>query len=47
MMNATTIALIVLVTSLSLYLIFLLLGVGGIANNRAAQGLDENLKSDK
>ena len=46
-MNTASIAVITLVTTLSVYLIFLVLGVGGIANNRAAQGLDQNQKSDK
>ena len=43
---ATTI-IITLVSTLSLYIIFLVLGVGGIAKNRAAQGLDQNQAGDK
>ncbi len=46
-MNTASIAVITVVTTLSLYLIFLVLGVGGIANNRAAQGLDQNKKRDE
>tara|TARA_Y100001968_G_scaffold302162_1_gene315242 strand:+ start:889 stop:1029 length:141 start_codon:yes stop_codon:yes gene_type:complete len=46
-MNATTIAVVTLVATLSFYLIFLVIGVGGIAKNRAAQGLDQKLKNDK
>ena len=45
-MNIVSVAVITLVATLSLYLIFLVLGVGGVANNRAAQGLDQNQKSD-
>tara|TARA_Y100001968_G_scaffold226082_1_gene208868 strand:+ start:1826 stop:1966 length:141 start_codon:yes stop_codon:yes gene_type:complete len=45
-MNASTIALLTIVITLSFYLIFLFLGVGGIARNREAQGLDQNQKSD-
>tara|TARA_Y100001968_G_C19095424_1_gene589877 strand:+ start:128 stop:262 length:135 start_codon:yes stop_codon:yes gene_type:complete len=39
-MNYINIALITLIFTLSFYIIFLLLGVGGIAKNRKAQGLD-------
>ena len=46
-MNITSVAIITVVTSLSFYLIFFVLGVGGVANNRAAQGLDQNKKSDE
>ena len=46
-MNSTSIVVITLVTTLFIYLIFLVLGVGGIANNRAAQGLDQNQKNDE
>ena len=46
-MNIASVAVITLIATLSLYLIFLVLGVGGIANNRAAQGLDQNKKSDE
>ena len=45
-MNIASVAVITLIATLSLYLIFLVLGVGGVANNRAAQGLDQNQKSD-
>jgi len=40
-MNLPTIALIVFSTTLTFYLIFLLLGVVGIAKNRKAQGFDQ------
>ena len=43
-MNAASVAVITVVTTLSVYLIFLVLGLGGIANNRAAQGLDKKSK---
>ena len=46
-MNVATIAIITVLSTLSIYIIFLLLGVGGIAKNRAAQGLDQNQRSDK
>ena len=46
-MNVASISVITVIATLSFYLIFLVLGVGGIANNRAAQGLDQNQKSDK
>tara|TARA_Y100001968_G_C19315624_1_gene696508 strand:+ start:272 stop:397 length:126 start_codon:yes stop_codon:yes gene_type:complete len=40
-MNYTNIAVISILITISLYVIFLLLGVGGITKNRKAQGLDE------
>jgi len=40
-MNFSSIAIIVVLFSLSLYLLFLVLGVGGIAKNRSAQGLNK------
>ena len=43
-MNFTNIAVISVAITLSLYVIFLLLGVGGITKNRKAQGLDEDKK---
>ncbi len=46
-MNFATIALITVASTLSLYIAFLVLGVGGIAKNRAAQGLDQNQRSNK
>ena len=46
-MNLTTIATITIISTLLLYIIFLVLGVGGIAKNRSAQGLDQNQISDK
>ena len=46
-MNTASIAVITVVLTLSFYLLFLLLGVGGIANNRAAQGLNQNQKNDQ
>tara|TARA_B100000902_G_C26948975_1_gene734814 strand:+ start:527 stop:661 length:135 start_codon:yes stop_codon:yes gene_type:complete len=44
-MNFATIALITVISTLCLYMIFLVLGIGGIAKNRTAQGLDP--KSNK
>ena len=46
-MNFATIALIIVLSTVSLYIIFLVLGVGGISKNRVAQGLDQNQRSDK
>ena len=44
-MNLPTIALIMLLTTLTFYLSFLLLGVVGISKNRKAQGLDQKSKN--
>jgi len=41
-MNFPTLAFITFTSTLVFYLVFLLLGVGGIAKNRKAQGLDQN-----
>ncbi len=46
-MNFANIVIITVISTATLYIIFLVLGVGGIAKNRAAQGLDQNQKSDK
>ncbi len=46
-MNFATIAIITIISTLFLYMIFLVLGVGGIAKNRRAQGLDQNQRNDK
>ena len=46
-MNFVTIAIITVLSTLSLYIIFLVLGVGGIAKNRSAQGLDQNQRNEK
>ena len=46
-MNFATIALIIVLSTVTLYILFLLLGLGGIAKNRSAQGLDQNQRSDK
>ena len=46
-MNSATIAIITIVFTVFLYIIFLVIGVGGISKNRAAQGLDQNQRSDK
>ncbi len=46
-MNFAAIAIITIISTLLLYIIFLVLGVGGIRNNRRAQGLDQNQRSDK
>tara|TARA_Y100001968_G_scaffold211590_1_gene194745 strand:+ start:2023 stop:2160 length:138 start_codon:yes stop_codon:yes gene_type:complete len=42
-MDFPTIAIIIILFSFSFYLIFLVLGVGGVSKNRSAQGLDQNL----
>ena len=39
-MNFSTILIITLIATLSFYLIFLVIGLGGIPQNRKAQGLD-------
>ena len=44
-MDFATIAIITIVSSVFLYTMFLVLGVGGIARNRKAQGLDQNQTS--
>ena len=46
-MNFATLAIIIALSTVSLYIIFLVIGVGGISKNRAAQGLDQNQNSDK
>jgi len=46
-MNFATILVITIISALFLYMIFLVLGVGGIAKNRRAQGLDQSNRSDK
>ena len=46
-MNFATIAIITIISTAFLYLIFLVLGVGGISKNLRAQGLDQNQRSDK
>ena len=45
-MNFATIAIITIISTLFFYMIFLVLGVGGIAKNRRAQGLDRSKGSD-
>ncbi len=46
-MNFSTIAIITIITTLCFYIIFLVLGVGGIAKNRKAQGLDQSKENDE
>ena len=46
-MNIATISIITIITTVFFYVIFLVLGVGGIAKNRIAQGLDQNQTNDK
>ena len=46
-MNFATITIITIISTVFFYMIFLVLGVGGIAKNRRAQGLDQNQTSDK
>jgi len=44
-MNFATIAIFTIIFTLSFYLIFLVLGVGGIGQNRSAQGIDQKSKN--
>tara|TARA_Y100001968_G_scaffold110023_1_gene99528 strand:- start:221 stop:358 length:138 start_codon:yes stop_codon:yes gene_type:complete len=44
-MNITTL-IITITATIFLYITFLVLGVGGIDNNRRAQGLDQDQNSD-
>ncbi len=44
-MDFSTIVIITIVSTAFLYLLFLVIGVGGIAQNRKAQGVEE--KSNK
>ncbi len=46
-MNYFTIAIITVVSTVFLYTTFLVIGVGGIAKNRRAQGLDQSKINDK
>ena len=46
-MNFASIAIVIFLFTSSLYILFFVLGVGGIANNRAAQGLDQNKRNNK
>ena len=41
LMNFATIVVITVISTLSLYIFFLVVGVGGIDKNRNAQGLDQ------
>ncbi len=43
-MNFASVAIITLIFTVFFYMIFLVLGVGGIAKNRIAQGLDQKSK---
>ena len=45
-MNFATITIITIISTVFFYVIFLVLGVGGIAKNRSAQGLDQSKRSD-
>ena len=45
-MNFATFTIITIISAVFFYLIFLVLGVGGIAKNRRAQGLDQSKRSD-
>jgi len=47
LMNFATIAIITIISTVLFYMIFLVLGVGGIAKNRRAQGLDQSKRSEK
>jgi len=44
-MNFATIAIITVIFTACFYMTFLVLGVGGIAKNRRAQGLDQSKRS--
>ena len=46
-MNFATVAIITIISTLVFYMVFLVLGVGGITQNRKAQGLPQNQTSDK
>jgi len=46
-MSFATIAIFTILSTISLYMFFLVLGLGGVSKNRAAQGLDQNKRSDK
>jgi len=43
-MSYATITTLIFISTASLYLIFLVIGVGGINRNREAQGLDQKSK---
>ena len=45
-MTFAMIAIITIISTILFYMIFLVLGVGGIAKNRRAQGLDQSKGSD-
>jgi len=45
-MNFATFTIITIISTVFFYVIFLVLGVGGIAKNRRAQGLDQSKRSD-
>ena len=45
-MNVATFTIITIISTVLFYVIFLVLGVGGIAKNRRAQGLDQSKRSD-
>tara|TARA_B100000945_G_C19847076_1_gene352211 strand:- start:33 stop:170 length:138 start_codon:yes stop_codon:yes gene_type:complete len=45
-MTFATISIITIISTVIFYMIFLVLGVGGIAKNRKAQGLDKSQRSD-
>tara|TARA_B100001250_G_C19519786_1_gene665471 strand:- start:236 stop:376 length:141 start_codon:yes stop_codon:yes gene_type:complete len=46
-MNFATIAIITIISTVFFYIIFLVLGAGGIDKNRKAQGLDQSKRDDK
>ena len=45
-MNFAMIAIITIISTVLFYVIFLVLGVGGIVKNRRAQGLDQSKRSE-
>ena len=46
-MDFAAIGITTIISTVFLYMTFLVLGVGGIAKNRRAQGLDKNQRSSK
>ena len=45
-MSPVIITIIILISTVVFYLIFLGLGIGGIAKNRRAQGIDKDIKNE-
>ena len=45
-MNLASIFILVTIFTVTLYVVFLVLGLGGISKNRRAQGIDQNHRID-